>query len=67
MASRSNVPFAKRAEQHKHPLAKRLFLLAEKKHSNVVLSADLTSTKALLELADSAFCSLLLNPRKLLT
>lgn len=53
MASRSAVPFAKRAEQHHHPLVKKLFLLAEKKQSNVVLSADLTTTKDLLDLADS--------------
>ncbi|KAK5092354.1 orotidine 5'-phosphate decarboxylase [Lithohypha guttulata] len=53
MASRSTVSFAKRAEQHNHPLVKKLFLLAEKKQSNVVLSADLTTTKDLLDLADN--------------
>jgi len=49
------VSFAKRAEQHNHPLVKKLFLLAEKKQSNVVLSADLTTTKDLLDLADSRY------------
>ena len=53
MASRSRLSFAKRAEQHKHPLAKQLFQLAEKKQSNVVVSADLTTTDELLDLADS--------------
>lgn len=52
MASRSRVPFAKRAKDHHHPLVRQLFLLAEKKQSNVVLSADVTTTQELLDLAD---------------
>lgn len=56
MASRSQVSFGERAEQHKHPLVKQLFLLAEEKKSNVVLSADVTTTEELLTLADSRFC-----------
>lgn len=52
MASQSEITFAKRAEQHRHPLARKLFLLAEEKESNIVLSADVTTTQELLQLAD---------------
>lgn len=53
MASKTQMSFTARAETHKHPLVKELFVLAEKKQSNVVLSADLTTTEALLDIADS--------------
>ncbi|KAL9021302.1 MAG: hypothetical protein Q9185_001507 [Variospora sp. 1 TL-2023] len=52
MASKSYLSYAKRAEQHPNPVAKRLFNTAEAKKSNVVISADLTTTKELLHLAD---------------
>lgn len=53
MASRTQLSFAARADNHAHPLVKELFQLAEKKQSNVVLSADLTTTNELLDMADS--------------
>lgn len=53
MASKSNLSFAERASKHPHPLAKRLFQIAEDKKTNVVLSADLTTTKELLAIAES--------------
>lgn len=52
MASRSHVSFAQRAAEHRHALAKKLFMLAEEKKSNIVLSADVTTTTELLHLAD---------------
>jgi len=53
MASRSTVSFAQRGAEHPNPLVGRLFEIAEKKKTNVVLSADLTTTKELLTIADS--------------
>jgi len=53
MASKSRLSFAKRAQQHRNPLVRQLFELAERKQSNVVLSADVTTTQELLDLADS--------------
>lgn len=53
MASRSKTPFSKRATDHPHPVAKRLFEIAETKKSNLVVSADLTDSKSLLECANS--------------
>lgn len=52
MASRSTQSFGQRAAGHPNQLVKRLFSIAEKKSTNVVLSADLTTTKELLEIAD---------------
>ncbi|KAK0724026.1 Orotidine 5'-phosphate decarboxylase [Apiosordaria backusii] len=52
MASRSKVPFPERAARHSHPVAKRLFSIAEAKKSNLVISADLTDSKKLLSCAD---------------
>ena len=53
MASQSTSSFAERSKRHAHPLARKLFNIAERKKSNVVLSADLTTTKDLLAIADS--------------
>lgn len=53
MASKSNLTYAERARQHDNPVAKKLFEIAKTKKSNVVVSADLTTTSELLELADS--------------
>lgn len=53
MASKSSLKYAKRAQDHPNPLAKKLFHIAESKKSNLVISADLTTPKDLLELADS--------------
>lgn len=52
MASRSNCTYAKRAQGHQSRLVKKLFEIAEQKQTNVVLSADVTSTSSLLDLAD---------------
>ncbi|OJD19686.1 orotidine 5'-phosphate decarboxylase [Blastomyces percursus] len=52
MASKSRLPYSVRASRHSNPLAKQLFQMAEEKKSNVVVSADVTTTKELLDLAD---------------
>lgn len=52
MTSKSTLSYAERAKRHAHPVARRLFKIAEAKKSNVVVSADVTMTKELLELAD---------------
>jgi orotidine-5'-phosphate decarboxylase len=53
MSSKSSLSYAERAKAHPNPLAKKLFEIAEAKKSNVVVSADLTTTKSLLDIADS--------------
>ncbi|OCT49339.1 Orotidine 5'-phosphate decarboxylase [Cladophialophora carrionii] len=53
MASKSTCSYAQRAAKHSNPLVKKLFEIAERKKTNVVLSADLTTTKELLAIADS--------------
>ncbi|KAK4140967.1 Orotidine 5'-phosphate decarboxylase domain-containing protein [Dichotomopilus funicola] len=53
MASLSKLPFPERAVAHPHPVAKRLFQIAETKKSNLVISADLTDSESLLQCADS--------------
>lgn len=55
MASKSTLSFGQRATNHPNALVKRLFNIAEKKKTNIVLSADLTTTKDLLEIANSEF------------
>ncbi|KAF5018783.1 hypothetical protein F66182_9233 [Fusarium sp. NRRL 66182] len=52
MASQSTKTYASRAAHHQHPVARRLFSLAEAKKSNLVVSADLTDTQSLLTCAD---------------
>ncbi|EQL35911.1 orotidine 5'-phosphate decarboxylase [Blastomyces dermatitidis ATCC 26199] len=52
MSSKSHLPYSVRASRHSNPLAKQLFQIAEDKKSNVVVSADVTTTKELLDLAD---------------
>ena len=72
MASKSHLTYSARASQHKEPMVKRLFELAETKKSNVIVSADLTNTPDLLDLADrkekrtySQFCEFtLLIPKR---
>jgi orotidine-5'-phosphate decarboxylase len=49
----SSKSYAARAEAHKYPLIRRLFQIMEKKQTNLALSADLSDTKSLLDLADS--------------
>ena len=52
MSSRSQLTYRARATNHPNPLARKLFEVAEAKKSNVTVSADVTTTKELLELAD---------------
>ncbi|DAA78834.1 TPA_exp: Orotidine 5'-phosphate decarboxylase [Trichophyton benhamiae CBS 112371] len=52
MASRTQVSYGDRAKTHPNPLVRRLFEIAEQKQSNVVVSADVTTTSALLDLAE---------------
>lgn len=54
MASRIELTFAQRAEKHPNALTRQLFAIAERKQTNIVLSADLTSTDDLLKIADGA-------------
>ena len=53
MASKSHLTYALRAKQHPNAVVRKLFEVAEAKESNIVLSADVTTTKELLDLADS--------------
>lgn len=52
MSSKSQQTYGARAQSHPNPLARKLFQVAEEKKSNVTVSADVTTTKELLELAD---------------
>jgi orotidine-5'-phosphate decarboxylase len=52
MSSKSQLTYAARASKHPNPLAKRLFEVAEAKKTNVTVSADVTTTRELLDLAD---------------
>ncbi|KAK8112424.1 hypothetical protein PG984_012950 [Apiospora sp. TS-2023a] len=49
---RSPLSYEERALHHPHPVAKRLFQVAELKKSNLVFSADLNDTNTLLACAD---------------
>ncbi|KAL9109022.1 MAG: hypothetical protein Q9227_006262 [Pyrenula ochraceoflavens] len=53
MTSRSILTYEARAKRHPNALAKKLFEIASSKQTNVVLSADVTTTRDLLSLADS--------------
>ena len=52
MSSRSQLTYRARATNRPNPLARKLFEVAEAKKSNVTVSADVTTTKELLDLAD---------------
>lgn len=52
MSSKSHLTYGARARTHPNPLARRLFEVAEAKQSNVTVSADVTTTQELLDLAD---------------
>lgn len=52
MSSKSQLTYSARASNHPNALAKRLFQIAEAKKTNVTVSADVTTTKELLDLAD---------------
>ncbi|TDZ30626.1 Orotidine 5'-phosphate decarboxylase [Colletotrichum spinosum] len=49
----SSVSYRERASRHPHPVARKLFEIAETKKSNLVISADLTDTASLLQCADT--------------
>ena len=73
MASKSHLTYSTRASQHTEPVVKRLFELAETKNPNVIVSADLTNTSDLLDLADrkdnclyNNFVIHIANPKKVL-
>jgi len=52
MSSSSRLTYGARAQKHPNKLVKRLFEIAEAKKTNVTVSADVTTTKELLDLAD---------------
>ena len=52
MATKTWASFGDRGQNHPNALAKRLFDIAEAKQTNIVVSADLTSTEELLSIAD---------------
>lgn len=52
MASRTTQAYARRAADHPNRLCQKLFDIAESKKTNITLSADLTTTKELLEITD---------------
>ncbi|KAL2872640.1 orotidine-5'-phosphate decarboxylase pyrG [Aspergillus lucknowensis] len=52
MSSKSHLSYATRATNHTNPLTKRLFSIAEEKKTNVTISADVTTSAELLDLAD---------------
>ncbi|KAK2603561.1 orotidine 5'-phosphate decarboxylase [Conoideocrella luteorostrata] len=52
MASQSTKSYAQRGEEHQHPVARKLFNIAESKRSNLVVSADIEDTESLLKCAD---------------
>ena len=52
MSSASGQTYDERASKHPNALVRRLFMIAEHKQTNVVVSADVTETWELLALAD---------------
>lgn len=52
MTSKSELSYAERAATHRSTLVQKLFQVAERKRTNIVLSADLTVAKELLHFAD---------------
>lgn len=61
MSSKSQLSYETRASSHPNVLAKKLFETAEAKQSNVTVSADVTTTKELLDLADRTYTAILLG------
>lgn len=47
-----SLTFLQRAELQRNPIGKKLFLLMDKKQTNLAISADVTSKKELIEIAD---------------
>lgn len=52
MSSKSQLSYKARASNHPNVLSRKLFEIAEAKQTNVTVSADVTTTKELLDLAD---------------
>jgi orotidine-5'-phosphate decarboxylase len=52
MTTKSSASYGERAKNHPNALAKRLFEIAESKQTNITVSADLTTTKELLSIAE---------------
>jgi orotidine-5'-phosphate decarboxylase len=52
MPSKASLSYGERARLHRHPVARRLFEIAEQKKTNLVVAADMGSTDSLLYLAD---------------
>jgi len=55
MTSKSSLPYHLRAQQHSNPIARKLFEIAELKKTNLVLSADLTTTEELCNVANGTY------------
>lgn len=55
MSSKSQLSYKARASNHPNILARKLFEIAEAKQSNVTVSADVTTTEELLDLADRMY------------
>ncbi|RMZ77089.1 hypothetical protein DV737_g4540, partial [Chaetothyriales sp. CBS 132003] len=52
MSNKATITYAQRGQDHAHPVARKLFQLAERKETNLVLSADVTTTEELLAIAN---------------
>ena len=58
MASKDTLPYGQRAAKHPNPLARKLFEIADRKKTNLVLAADVDTSKELLAMADSKYPNL---------
>jgi hypothetical protein len=52
MTTKSSASYGDRAKSHPNALARRLFEIAETKQTNITVSADLTTTRELLSIAE---------------
>ena len=57
MTSKTSQAYGERATDHPNRLSSRLFEIAESKKTNITLSADVTTTEELLDIADSMMAS----------
>jgi hypothetical protein len=57
MTSKTSQAYGERATDHPNRLSSRLFEIAESKKTNITLSADVTTTEELLDIADSMTAS----------
>jgi len=58
MTSKSNLSYSIRAKNHDNLLVQELFRVAEEKKTNLVLSADLTTSEELCRVADGTISQL---------